>query len=162
MSFDHDPFVVTLTHLLTPGEAVWLPFENADTHEFADIYQPSSCYGVLCHTSRGRVFRCVIMCSAGATSPHDHSMVIIGTHCYLTISNRICSLTLPELRLEWSIDDARVSPLIPEVYDHPPDQSDCQQHCDDLARFDPKLPGGQEPGDHQDRQDPKSTDESEG
>jgi len=52
MSFDHDPFVVTLHNLLSPDEAAAWPLMDS-VIDYSDVYVPSSRYGVQCHDSRG-------------------------------------------------------------------------------------------------------------
>jgi hypothetical protein len=74
----------------------------AREHDFTDnAHRPSSRHGLV--LSEGGVVRqcCILLAGGGASGVHEHSVVIVGSTCFVAVGDTLCSLALPSLGLLW-------------------------------------------------------------
>ena len=86
----------------TPGSA-------DNTHVYSRVYdltewayRPSSKHVVICIEPDELEHSCILLGESGATGIHEHSAVVVGLRCFVAVGDAICSLSLPDLKLEWS------------------------------------------------------------
>lgn len=69
-----------------------------------DQYQPSAQHSVHVYRHGQLLKQCLLNGTNGATSVHEHSAVVHNDRILVCCGNRICSLSIPQLNLEWSLE----------------------------------------------------------
>ena len=80
-------------------------------YDFTDAsssYRPSSQHGLLLREEGIVAQSCILIADGGASAVHEHSVVIVGSTCFVAVGDTLCSLALPSLELRWHrpVDDA--------------------------------------------------------
>ena len=103
MEFQSDPFVLRLFDdpAFSPAAMEEIRAGGRE-YSFCEGHQVSSRYGVSCREANGSVRTCVLLAAGGASKVGSHSAVIAGDRCFVAVGDRLCSLALPSLRLDWS------------------------------------------------------------
>ena len=77
-------------------------------YQFSKHDVPNSKHGIDCCDEQGIRHSCILLAARGATGIHKHSVVLLKGKCYIAVSDMLCALTLPELKLLWAtkVDEA--------------------------------------------------------
>lgn len=91
------------------NETTYTPGSADNTHVYSRVYdltkwvyRPSSKHGVICIEPDEHEHSCILLGEGGATGIHEHSVVVVGQRGFVAVGDAICSLSLPNLNLEWS------------------------------------------------------------
>jgi hypothetical protein len=71
-------------------------------YNFDQEYRPSTQYGLVCLDAQQKRRSCLLLASAGATSVHEHSAVVVREQCFVAVGDQLCCLSLPDTRLQWA------------------------------------------------------------
>ncbi len=91
------------------NETTYTPGSADNTHAYSRVYdlteqayRPSSKHGVICIGPDEREHSCILLGEGGATGIHEHSAVVVGQRGFVAVGDAICSLLLPDLKLDWA------------------------------------------------------------